>query len=210
MSRRSSLGAATATQCWSSSGTASRSRVWTASQDMLDRCRHRAQAGGLVVTLHRQLMQRMDLAKRYNSMYLAGATFNLLADDDAPRQTLERIRVHLTSTGTALVPLVVPSVNSAELMKEQVDDQGSVIRFVPGASSRDELRRQQRTVMRYERVRLDGATERLEREWLLHWYPRRTFRELADHVGLDTVAVIDLEDPAGHDEVFAFILRRRA
>ena len=53
-----------------------------ASPDMLDRCRHRARAAGVAVTLHQQSIQRMDLAKRYNSIYLAGVTVNLLPDDD--------------------------------------------------------------------------------------------------------------------------------
>ena len=33
-----------------------------ASPDMLDRCRHRARAAGVAVTLHQQSIQRMDLA----------------------------------------------------------------------------------------------------------------------------------------------------
>src|SRR4051794_30119765 len=53
-----------------------------ASSDMLERCRTRAADRGLDVVLHQQPMETMDLPGRYRSIFLAGATFNLLVDDD--------------------------------------------------------------------------------------------------------------------------------
>ena len=180
-----------------------------ASPDMLDRCRQRARAAGVAVTLHQQSIQRMDLATRYNSIYLAGATFNLLPDDDTARQALERIRDHLTPEGAALIPLLVPLVAPPELVQEQIDEEGSLILVVTGASTWDDARRELRTALRYERTRPDGHTERLDREWVLHWYPKATFGALADGSGLEADAILDVDNSSGREEVFAFILRRR-
>jgi SAM-dependent methyltransferase len=55
-----------------------------ASPDMLARCRANAAARGLVVTLHESTFETMELPRRYQSIYLAGPTFNLLVDPCAP------------------------------------------------------------------------------------------------------------------------------
>ena len=181
------------------------------SDDMLDRCRARAAALDLPITLHRQSMQEMDLPRRYRSIYLAGATFNLLPDDDTARRVLVRIRDHLTADGRALIPLMVPSPTTrSETAREQVDANGSVVRLVGQPPIRDEATRTQRTVLRYERISTDGTTERSEREWLLHWYPKPIFDALVDGCGLATVAVVDVADAPGGDETFAFIVGRAA
>ena len=49
-----------------------------ASQDMLDGCRVKAAERGLQVTLHLGEMQSFSLARRYRSIFLAGASFSLL------------------------------------------------------------------------------------------------------------------------------------
>ena len=54
------------------------------SADMLDRLRASADARGLSVMVHQQRMEDLDLPRRYRSIYLAGATFTLLPDDEPP------------------------------------------------------------------------------------------------------------------------------
>ena len=79
-----------------------------ASPDMLARCRIAAAERGLVVTLHEATIETMELARRYRSIYLAGATFSLLVDDDTAWRALARIRAHLEPDGSALIPLFIP------------------------------------------------------------------------------------------------------
>ncbi|MEO8908508.1 MAG: class I SAM-dependent methyltransferase, partial [Microbacteriaceae bacterium] len=79
-----------------------------ASSDMLERCRQAADQRGLDVTLHLATMQDMDLGRRYHSIYLAGATFNLLDDDATAGASLRRIAAHLEPDGVALIPLMLP------------------------------------------------------------------------------------------------------
>ena len=80
-----------------------------ASADMLERCRHAAARAGVAVELHHQLMQEMDLPRRYRSIFIAGPTFNLLPSDSEARLALSRIRDHLEVGGSALIPLFIPS-----------------------------------------------------------------------------------------------------
>ena len=62
------------------------------SADMLDRLRASAAARGLSVTVHQQRMEDLDLPRRYRSIFLAGATFTLLATDDLALRALRAIR----------------------------------------------------------------------------------------------------------------------
>jgi SAM-dependent methyltransferase len=179
------------------------------SADMLERCQHRAADLGLDVTLHRQQMQRMDLGKRYRSIYLAGATFNLLPDDETARRVLTLIRAHLTLDGAALIPLTVPApVPRLESVREAVDARGDLLRVVVGVPIRDDAHRDQRTPLVYERIKRSGPMVRSVREWVLHWYPRSTFQALAEECGLATLAVVELASSPEGDETFAFVLGR--
>ena len=78
------------------------------SPDMLARCRAAAAERGLAVTLHESRIEEMELVRRYRSIYLAGATFNLIVDDDTAWRALTRIRAHLEPDGSALIPLFIP------------------------------------------------------------------------------------------------------
>ena len=175
------------------------------SADMLDRCRRNAARAGLDVVLHHQRMEALDLPRRYRSIFLAGPTFTLLADDDTALRALTGIRTHLADGGTALVPLFLPAPTPAGQIgrvREARDEDGAVLRFSVLAEERDEAARSQRTLARYERRTGAGDTV-LERPWILHWYTRDQFRALAAAAGLDVVAIRD----AAPDE-FTVVLAR--
>jgi SAM-dependent methyltransferase len=157
------------------------------SADMLARCRRRADELGLDVVLHHATIEGMDLGRVYRSMYLAGATFCLLPDDDLATQALRRIADHLDPDGRVLIPLFVPPVVPHESFGrsvERVDTDGTLLRCTTVTVTRDEETRRQATLLRYERMRPDGGYEMLEREWLLHWYEQDGFADLAERAGL--------------------------
>lgn len=158
-----------------------------ASADMLARCRRRAADLGIEVTLHHATFEDMDLGRTYRSVYLAGATFCLLPDDDAARRALQRIAAHLEPGGRALVPLFVPgAVPSAAIgaCAERHEPDGTVLRCTTVSVERDERARRQTVLLRYERIRPGGAHEMLERPWVLHWYTQERFAVLAGEAGL--------------------------
>ena len=183
-----------------------------ASSDMLDRCRANAAARSLAVTLHESTIEAMELPRRYRSIYLAGATFNLLPDDDTAWRALARIRHHLEPDGSALIPLMLPQPVPEELLgvpRASVADDGTVIRFSALAVDRDEEARLQTTRTRYERER-EGAVERLEREWLLHWHTQEGFRQLVSDAGLlvDDLLGFDGQPATPDATTFAFVVSR--
>ena len=142
------------------------------SSDMLDRFRAAAAARHLEVTLHHATFQTMELSRQYRSIYLAGATFNLLPDDEAAKATLERIAASLHPEGSVLIPLFTPQVpveSDIGKVTQQVTESGCTMRVTVLDITRNETTRDQFTELRYERI--DGDDHQVvERSWQLHWF----------------------------------------
>jgi hypothetical protein len=162
------------------------------------------------VVLHHSAIETMELGKRFRSVFLAGATFNLILDDDTARRALERIAAHLEPAGAALIPLFMPTVLPPTIIGrsvEKVDDDGSLLRCSTLAVHRDDDRRLQAIDLRYERRRGDEV-ETLDRAWMLHWHTQAGFAQLVAEAGLVVRAVVGADGrPAGDDaSEFAFIV----
>jgi len=183
-----------------------------ASADMLERCRRRAASEGLDVVVHHASIEEMDLGKQFRSIFLAGATFNLIPDDDTAMRALERIRTHLQPDGAAMIPLFVPSVVPPDARlpsAEQVSDDGVSIRCSTLSVERFDDRRVQVARLRYERGRGDEV-ETLDRDWVLHWYSPSDFADLVVDAGLAVRKVLGpTGGPVGDGaKEFAFIVGR--
>lgn len=184
------------------------------SLDMLDRFADAAAARGLDATLHHATFQSMDLGKQYRSIYLAGATFNLLPDDAAVSAALERIAAHLHPEGSVLIPLFkpqVPTESAVGRVSENVADDGCIMRVTVLDITRDEATRDQVTELRYERI--DGDDRQItERSWQLHWIEQDDFAAMAANSGLATRSVrgTDSGPATTHDTAFTFILGHQA
>lgn len=182
------------------------------SADMLAKLERQAAQLQLDVTVHHSTIEDMDLGKRYRSIFLAGPTFNLLADDETAGRALQRIRDHLEPEGAALVPLFVPDPVPAHHLghvREHVEDSGRILRVTATATERDGQARTQTTTLRYEIVEGDD-TQAVERPWTLHWYSQTGFHDLAVDAGLRVEAILtpDGSDAAPDATEYAFWLRR--
>lgn len=152
------------------------------SADMLERCRQRAAALGVDVTLHHQRMEELSLGRQYRSIFLAGPTFDLLVDDDTALRALRAIREHLTDDGAAMIPLWIPEPTPADdlgVTREATGEDGAVLRYTAVSEVYDETTRTRITTTRYER-----GPEILDREWILHWHTLEQFQALCTEAGL--------------------------
>ncbi len=163
------------------------------SLDMLNRCRSNAARAGLEVTLHHARMEDLTLGRVYRSIYLAGPTFNLLADDATALRALTAIRAHLSVDGRVMVPLWIPPPTPPEELnaaRKSVDDDGAVLRYTPLSETYDETARTRVTQVRYER-QTGSSLEQVDREWVLHWHTQAGFRQLCAEAGLTVDSVQD-------------------
>ena len=141
-------------------------------------------------------MESMELARHYRSIFLAGATFNLIVDDDTAWRALARIRAHLEPDGSALIPLFMPAPvpdDQLGLTRTHVTEDGATMRFTMLSVERDEAARLQTARLRYELER-DGQHLVEERSWVLHWHTREGFHQLLGDAGL---LVADVLAPDG-------------
>lgn len=176
------------------------------SPDMLDRCRAAAKARQLGVTLHHSTIESMDLGRSYRSIFLAGATFNLLPDDSTAAAALERIAEHLEPGGSALIPLFVPQANAfgeVGTSRSTVADDATM-RVTPVEVERNEDQRRMTILQRYE-FESGEATQVVERRWLLHWHTQASFRALAEQAGLNVAAVLAPDQSAAADDATEFV-----
>ncbi|MEV8372346.1 class I SAM-dependent methyltransferase [Kribbella sp. NPDC056861] len=165
------------------------------SGDMVERCRENALRRGIGVRVFQQRMEELELERRYASVYFAGPTFNLLADDETALRALVAIREHLTADGSALIPLWVPDPTSADelgVARTTEDGPGVELRYTPLAESYDSGERTRVTTTRYERVTAEGV-EVADREWVIHWHTPETFQRLCSEAGLQVTRIVDDE-----------------
>lgn len=168
------------------------------SLDMVQRCRLEAGRRGLVVEVHHQRVEDMALQQRYRSIYFAGPTFNLLADDETALRALRSIRHHLTPDGSALIPLWIPGPTpGGELgvARSMRNPAGTELRYIPLTETYDLECRTRVTTCRYERVTA-GRTEVADRQWIIHWHTPSGFRQLCEDAGLGVISLVD--DDTGH------------
>ncbi|MFD4975723.1 hypothetical protein [Streptomyces sp. NPDC058424] len=136
-------------------------------------------------------MEALHLPRRYRAIFLAGPTLTLLPDDTTALAALRGIRAHLADDGVALVPLFTPVPTPAEQIgrvRTAAAPDGAELRVSVVAEQRDETARTQTTLLRYERHHGSDRSV-VERPWVLHWYSRDEFEELARTAGLAVTAV---------------------
>lgn len=184
------------------------------SLDMVDRCREIAAARGVATHIYHQRAEDLSLDRRYASIYFAGPTFNLLADDATALGALRAIREHLTDEGAALIPLWVPDPTPEKelgVTRATTDDESGIeLRYTPLSEIYDPERRTRITTSRYERVTADD-TELADREWIIHWHTPDSMRRLCEEVGLKVIDMLDddTNEPATAASVgFTVIVRR--
>ena len=177
------------------------------SADMLDRCRANAAASNLSVTLHHQRVETMQLGRTFESIYLAGPTFNLVPDDHTAGAALRSIRRHLSRGGAALVPLWIPdrtpNGNLGEV-REARDDDGSLLRYTALEETWDARTRLRITSVRYERIDADGERTVADRDWTLHWHRPDDFARLCAEAGLSSTITDPSSEPGAE---FTAVLR---
>ena len=184
-----------------------------ASADMLERCRVAAAARGLDVVLHHDRFESMDLGRTFRSIYVAGATLNLLPDDESLQQALHAIARHLDPQGAAIVSFWIPAATAADVtfVKETTRPDGTVMRFSVLGRHRDEEARNDIAHVRYELVR-DGTTTATERMWHIHWVVADDVMAMVAAAGLQVRRALTTDGgPLRADaEDFTLVLEHRA
>jgi SAM-dependent methyltransferase len=76
--------------------------------EMLAICQQKLEGAGKIATLHQGTMESLDLGKKFHSIIIPGASFQLLIDPADAVLALNKIREHLEPGGQLLVSLYIP------------------------------------------------------------------------------------------------------
>ena len=76
--------------------------------EMLAICRQKLEAEGLDAALHEGAMETLALGKKYHSIIIPGASFQLLTDPADAVRALNKVSEHLAPGGQFLVSLYIP------------------------------------------------------------------------------------------------------
>jgi SAM-dependent methyltransferase len=162
--------------------------------DMLAICGRKAKQAGLAPTLHQQDVRRLDLPRRYTTIFCAYGTFQLLADWDDAMAALHRVYDHLTPGGRFLVDCSIPWHELTAPRRQwrltevvtRPDDGATVLKHE--ASETDPLRQVQTLYIRhevYQRGQLTTGLRRLR----LRWYGRREFQLMLETAGFRDITI---------------------
>ena len=133
-----------------------------ASCRMLELCRQKAVAAGLAPVLHEQLMQALDVPRRFHTIYIPADSFRMVVDRAEATQALVRSRNHLAPGGELIVTLGQTPTNTddgqARMTRHARRDDGTIARvFVTTRTVPDES--VQEMHVRFEIVSNDVITE---------------------------------------------------
>lgn len=163
-----------------------------ASPEMLDLCRRKAAAQGVVAVLHEQLMQELAVPRLFRTIYIPAQSFQIVADQRDAMQVLVRCRAHLEAGGTLIVTLGQawndPGADGDERMtRHVVRADGSVAR-VFSSTRIDRPQRIQELRVRFEIVSNGLITASLR--WptrSLRWYEPDEFVSMLRAAGFESV-----------------------
>jgi SAM-dependent methyltransferase len=172
---------------------------------MLDICRTKAAQQNLRPVLHQQLMQQLDLAHRYGTIFIPSCSFQILAGREEALEALRRFHAHLLPGGQLLVSLFVPwedfkLENQWRLRRSGTRPSDRATVLIHEATRSDRLEQLQRIWLRLEVFKGGQLVHSELRKHRLRWYHRHEFTMMLEHVGFHDIRVTgDYSDQPASD-----------
>jgi hypothetical protein len=184
-----------------------------ASADMLHACRENGRRRGLAPVLHEQLLDRLDLPRRYHLVLIPAGSFGLIVEPDDVRESLRRLHAHMAPGSVLLLHVDRPlqEAEQPETWRGRWVTRSDGAKIVISQLSRySAAERILRSVHRYELIK-DGRLLEVEWEELEErLYEPEEFRALLEAAGFtdirhSTGSVLDASDDSDHSLVFSCV-----
>ena len=185
--------------------------------EMLAICQQKLDAAGLSAPLHQGRMEELELGRKFHSIIIPGASFQLLTDPADAAGALGRIRQHLEPGGQLLVSLYIPwfeIVNDVaqgqwRLHKQSVREPDGASVLCHTCTDIDRHAQLLNVWNRYEIIGADGRIAETElREMQLRYYHQNEFLLLLGSCGFDQVVpYADFQDEEPADGTAAITYR---
>jgi SAM-dependent methyltransferase len=188
-----------------------------ASAEMLAICRRKAAAIGVTPILYQQLMQEIELPRRYGTIFIPYCSFQILAERGEAFAALRRFCSHLLPGGELLISLSVPwcdfaAENQWRLRRSGTRPADGATILIHECTRSDRFAQRQDMWLRLEIWQAGRLTHSELRTHTMRWYHQYEFALMLERCGLTDVTVQSYRDtPASRgDEEVVFVARRPA
>lgn len=175
------------------------------STHMLDSCQKRCSAQGLSVELYNQSLQQLKLPKRYDLIFIAMGSFQLISDAKEALQILENLRSALLPGGRLVIETFIPwdalkeSIHGACLAKHSheasfkdvvnaMDGSQIVHKFAVIFDFNEQLKKSKSS---YEKWINGLFSYSEEEEYIIRWYYRFEMQLLLEKAHFSSVVISD-------------------
>ena len=184
-----------------------------ASLDMLELCRKKARGRGVEARVHHAWMQSFSLDRRFRTIYIPNASFNLLLDDDDVRASLACMASHLEPAGRIAITLECPRDPGERakdrwfpMRKANDPDRRATIECHGKMRAYDRDAQRFESVLRYREIVDDAVAHEEQRVFTLHWHTREQFVDLATEAGFGSAQVVGLDGAPAPSDATSFIV----
>ncbi len=159
---------------------------------MLRKCRQRCEKKGLTPVLYEQLLQELKLPRRYGYIFIPTASFGLIIDREAVKESLKRLHQHLLPGSKLVIEIMTPKAHTETLgqsSKFWLQHGDGAFIGVSRLPTYDPETQVQRCTSRYELLE-EGHTLRTEVETIeLRLYERNDFNNLLKAAGFIDITI---------------------
>jgi SAM-dependent methyltransferase len=187
------------------------------SPEMLALCRTKALDYGRTPVLYEQLMQDLEVPRRYATIYIPFGSFQILLRRDEAFETLRRFHTHLQPGGQLLIALFVPWTdfrheNQWRLRRSGTRPTDGALIHLYECTRSNRFEQEQTIWLRFEVYDSGRLIDSEMRTQQLRWYHKYEFEMMLERTGFGDVTVFgDYTDAQGtdrHSEV-VFCARRK-
>lgn len=175
------------------------------SSHMLQSCQKRCSDQGLGVQLYHQSLQKLDLPRKYDLIFIAIGSFQLIQDRKEALNILKKLHSVLLSEGRIVLETFIPwdaikdNINGSVLMdksKERLferttcsaDGSQIVHKSTVTVNFKEQI---EKTQSRYEKWVHGLFSQAEEEEYVVRWYHRFEMELLLEKAGFSAVNIID-------------------
>jgi hypothetical protein len=181
-----------------------------ASPHMLQACRDHCQRLGLRPTLYEQLLQELDLPRRYALVMIPAGSFCLITDPAEIRESLRRLCSVMLPGATLVLEVERATKRASEAWPwggrwvERPDGAKIIISWLGSYNAEERI---SRDVHRYELVRDGSLVDTEFEDFALRFYDPAEFRELLEASGFGAIKLTKahaFSPPEETDETLVF------
>jgi len=183
------------------------------SEDMLQVLQRKAANLNVDIELHNQSMDDFSLSTKYDAIFVAGGSFQLLTSPDSALNSLKRVRDHLSDHGFFLVDIFVPW----DAIIAQKRDNYHVTRDVVRSDGKRSIvlerfeidipKQIKHGTYRYEFYDQKHLTDCITDDMSIRWYWKDEFLSLLNQAGFARVDVLT-QSPL-YDEGRSFVFKAK-